>query len=45
MADRRDLELCRKLHCHLEVCILSGQEESMIFLEVKEDPKEMKGVK
>jgi hypothetical protein len=32
MADDRDLKLCGMLHCYLEVCILSGQENPIIFL-------------
>jgi hypothetical protein len=32
MADHRDLKLCGIFHFHLEVCILSGQEDPIIFL-------------
>jgi hypothetical protein len=33
------------LHCHLEVCILLGQEEPIIFLWVMVDPRGVCGVK
>jgi hypothetical protein len=33
MADCRDLKLCGMLHCHLEVCILSGQKDPIISYE------------
>jgi hypothetical protein len=45
MADCRELKLCGMLHCHLEVCILSGQKDSIIFLRVMVDPKAVAGVK
>jgi hypothetical protein len=32
MADHKDLKLCTILHYHLEMCILSGQEDPIIFL-------------
>jgi hypothetical protein len=40
-----DLKLCGMLHCHLEVCILSGQEDPIIFLWVMVDPRGVVGVK
>jgi hypothetical protein len=36
MADCKDLKLCGMLHCDLEVCILSGQEDPINFQTGKE---------
>jgi hypothetical protein len=45
MAAHRDLELCGMLHCHLEVCILSGQEDPIIFLWDIVDPERWRMLK
>ena len=38
-ADRRDLKLCTMLYYHLQMCISSGEEDPIIFLWVKVDPR------
>jgi hypothetical protein len=45
MADQKDLKLLGMLYCHLEVCILSGQDDPILFLEVMMDPRRTESVK
>jgi hypothetical protein len=45
VTDRRELKLCGMLHCHFEVCILSGQVDPIIVLWVMEDSIRVAGVK